>query len=230
MIRAIICGAYGKMGRLTAKCAEKSEDITVCAGVDFSASEEALPFPVFSDIKSCPKADCVIDFSSPDAIFSLTEYCQDNGLPLISAVTGHNFREYEAIQKASEHIPVFYSSNFSKGITALKMSLEAFSNTLGESFDVSIYEAHHRYKKDSPSGTALMLKEELQRLGRRDVNIASVRGGGITGEHTVMFMSDCEVIEITHRALCREAFALGALDAVRLIIGKKPGIYSKTVL
>jgi len=226
MIRLLICGICGKMGSLTANLADKDVSFKVLGGVDRINPVE-YDFPVWQNFDDCPKADCIIDFSSPDTIKNIIDYAIVNLTPLVLATTGYNEHEIEFIKNASQNIPIFMSSNLSKGMNALIKASSLLCDTLGNEYDISISETHHRYKKDAPSGTAIKIKNALYPLCCKEIPMSSIRGGGVFGDHTVMFMSDNDVIEITHRALNRNIFAQGALEAAKFITGKKCGIYAE---
>jgi len=229
------------MGKALSQKVCESSEFEIIAGVDKNLPRGSY-FPVYNDFTSCPKVDCVIDFSAPNAVFSLLEYALKYHIPLVLATTGYDHKAKEQITKSSKHIPIFMSPNLSCGINAIKKTALQLREKLKDNYDIEIIETHHRNKQDSPSGTALMLADALantfpplnvtyqrkndgSKRAKSDLCISSVRGGGVFGDHTIMFMSDSEVIEITHRALGRQIFAEGALEAARFIITKNPGIY-----
>ena len=183
----------------------------------------------------------LIDFSTPlaqDPLFDLLDGTAST-LPLISGVTGLSEAQYSRLENYAQRAPVFYAPNFSLGVTLLKRFTQEASRLLGASFDVEIFELHHRQKIDAPSGTALHLAEAaaLGRSGevihdhspKRDANhvhVSAGRGGQVIGDHTVYFLGEAERIELSHRALSRDLFALGALRATEWVIGRAPGLYS----
>jgi len=190
--------------------------------------------------------DGVIDFSAPSATMKLLEYALSARKPLVIGTTGLTDAEVDAIRDAASIIPVLFSPNMSLGVNLLFKLTELASSALTTDFDVEIFEAHHRFKKDAPSGTAKRLlevvKENMKGLsGARTVNgrqgitgertadeigMHAMRGGNIIGEHTVYFAGLYERIELTHRAAGREVFAMGAVAALEFLQGKSAGFYS----
>ena len=190
------------------------------------------------------KADVILDFSSPSALKGLLALGMSRNIPLILCATGYSREQISDIDKASRQIPVFRSGNMSLGINLLADLIQRACAVLGEDFDIEIIERHHRRKVDAPSGTALMLADAatsalpydpdyvFERQSARkprdahEIGISAVRGGTIIGIHDVLFAGHDEVIELRHTAASREVFAVGALRAVKFIVGKRPGMYS----
>lgn len=249
MLKIIISGCNGRMGRvLTGLCGE-SDDITVVAGFDILGSNSG-DFPVFASPKACHvPADVVVDFSSPAALSPLLEDCMEKKRPVVLSTTGYSPEQLEQIHAAARVIPVFRSGNMSLGINIVLELVKKASTVLGESYDVEIVERHHNKKVDAPSGTALMLADaaafclpydakytfERQSVrkprDKREIGISSVRGGTIVGDHEVIFAGHDEVIEIRHHALSREIFAVGALRAARFLATMQaPGLYDMSMV
>ena len=208
----------------------KSEGVEVVARIDLG--DQLL----FAD------ADVTIDFSHADTTASICEVAIKSKTPLVIGTTGHSAKQRDDIVAASKQIPVVLASNFSVGVNTLFALTENAAKILGDDFDLEIVEAHHRMKKDAPSGTAKTLAEILQRArqtktlrhgregivgerGKSEIGIHSVRGGDVVGDHTVIFAGQGERLELTHRASSRETFARGAIRAARWVIGKSPGLY-----
>ena len=156
------------------------------------------------------------------------------------ATTGCGDAETERIKLAAEKVPVVFSANYSLGITVMARIAEEMTDILRENFDIEIVEKHHRNKLDAPSGTALLLARAVNNKGnyeftygrygsarrnKQDIGIHAVRGGGIVGEHSIIFAGDEEVIEIKHHAASKRIFAVGALKAAEFVIGKEKGLY-----
>jgi 4-hydroxy-tetrahydrodipicolinate reductase len=176
-------------------------------------------------LKQNPKPQVVIDFSLPEATVEIASTCAAQGIPLVSGVTGIGEVDRGALHKAAEKIPVLYSANMSVGIQMLAKALDALKGA--EGFDLSIEDIHHRHKKDRPSGTAILLNEELKsRTGRGAAEILSIRGGGVIGTHRVLALSDSESLSFEHNALNRTVFAHGACRAARWVVGRGPGFHS----
>ena len=189
------------------------------------------------------KIDVVIDFSHFSKLNDLLDRCAERNYPLVIATTGYSGETLEKIVETSKKIPILLSSNTSLGINAINSILEKLVPRLEENFDIEIIEKHHNKKIDSPSGTAITLLETIQKslhekynvvYGRegmakrekKEIGIHAIRGGTIVGEHTVIFAGEDEIIEISHKALSKKIFAVGALKCADFIIGKQPRLYT----
>jgi len=246
MLKIILAGCNGYMGRVVTSIVKDDPETTIIAGIDIN-TEAVESYPVFSnpdEIKD--KADVIIDFSSPKALGGLLNYSIATKTPLILCATGYSEEQLNEIEKASKQIPVFRSGNMSLGINLLADLIKRACTVLGEDFDIEIVERHHRRKVDAPSGTALMLADaatetlphkteyiferESKREPRRkqEIGISAVRGGTIVGMHDVIFAGQDEVIELRHTAASRDVFALGALRAAKYMAGKTAGQYNMT--
>lgn len=190
-------------------------------------------------------ADCVIDFTTASAIPRHATLAEAFDTAMVVGTTGLNQAEQTAIARAAERVAVVQASNMSLGVAVLTTVAEQVARALGDRYDVEIIEMHHRRKIDAPSGTALTLGEAVARgLGldlaaakhagrdgvtgprRADsIGFASLRGGDVVGDHTVIFAGEGERIEITHRATDRRIFAAGAVRAARWTKGRPPGLY-----
>lgn len=240
----ILSGAAGYMGRAVASLAAE-RGITVLAGID--RVQGTCAFPVFSSPDELPAGgDALIDFSSPDALPDLLAFLTERRMPAVLATTGYSEEQLTAIDRAADKIAIFRSANMSVGIALLQKLCAQAARVLGPDFDIEIVEAHHRRKKDAPSGTALMLYESMAReqehsavYGRHgrdsartrgEIGIHAVRGGTVTGEHQVLFLGDQERIRLSHSAESRSVFAAGALRAAAFLVGKEPGLYNMSDL
>jgi 4-hydroxy-tetrahydrodipicolinate reductase len=245
MIRMIIHGCMGRMGQVLSATTVAAADIEVVAGIDLLTGENDANFPVFASLAKCTiPADVVVDFSSPKALPSLLQGVTEKKIPLIIATTGHTQEDKALIAAASESVPIFVSANMSLGVNLLSEMAQKAATVLGESFDIEIIERHHNQKKDAPSGTALLLADAINevfmqgkhyvfgRHGREelrqasDLGIHAIRGGTVVGEHDIVFAGKDELVELRHSAASRHIFALGALEAVRYLLDKPPGLYS----
>ena len=244
MLKLIISGCNGHMGRVVAAIAGADPEIDIVAGFDIVATK-AEGFPVYADpAEFAGDADVVIDFSSPAALEGLLAFGVARKIPLIICTTGHDAGQLEAIKKAAEQVPMFKSGNMSLGINLLADLVRRACAVLGGSFDIEIVERHHRRKVDAPSGTALLLADAAasalehspeyiyERNSRRqpraahEIGISAIRGGTIVGEHDVIFAGLDEVIELKHSAASRDVFASGAVRAAKYIAAvKNPGLY-----
>lgn len=244
MINILLNGCNGKMGRHIAQCARFRDDLAIVAGLDTYPNESA-PFPVYTntaDIRE--KIDLIIDFSHPSALNGILGYALEKKLPIVIATTGFSEDQKKAIEKASSEIPVLLSANMSLGINLLIQLVKTAAKTLYGSFDIEIIEKHHNQKVDAPSGTALAIADAIntaiapnhlryvydrhssnQKRTRDEIGLHAVRGGTITGEHTVLFAGNDELLEIKHTALSKGLLAEGALKAATFLYGKEPGFY-----
>ena len=245
MLKIIISGCNGYMGRTVAGIVASEDGVEVAAGFDVN-TEKTGSFPVYADpMEFGGHADAIIDFSNPVALSNLLNYAQLKKTPLILCTTGHSDEQLAMIDKASKKIPVFKSGNMSIGINLMMDLIRKTCSFLGPGFDVEIVESHHRRKVDAPSGTALMLADAASaslpydaeyvyerqsvRKPREDneIGISSVRGGTIVGEHSIIFAGLDEVLEIKHTAYSRDIFAAGAVKAAKFMATvTEPGLYS----
>ena len=244
MIKILMHGCKGRMGRVLEGFINSSDTMTLACGVDknIDGSEN---YPAFASLEECNvPVDVVLDFSHFSAIPGLLEYCVSRSLPVVIATTSLSAEARTALNEASKVIPVFCSFNMSLGINAIANALGSIVPIFEKDFDVEIIEKHHNKKVDSPSGTALMLADAVNenctekkeyiygRHGKEDncrrsqLGIHSVRGGTIPGEHTIIFAGEDEIIEIKHTALSRNIFAKGAVKAVEFIYGRGAGLYT----
>ncbi|MBI4740527.1 MAG: 4-hydroxy-tetrahydrodipicolinate reductase [Betaproteobacteria bacterium] len=190
-------------------------------------------------------ADCLIDFTRPEGTLAHLEICRRHGVATVIGTTGFDAAGKRAIADAARDIPIVFAPNMSAGVNVVFKLLDTASRILSEGYDIEIVEAHHRHKVDAPSGTALRLGEVVaQALGRdlkqcavygregvtgeRDpstIGFATVRGGDIVGDHTVMYCGTGERVEISHKAGSRMPYALGSLRAARFLAGRKSGLF-----
>jgi 4-hydroxy-tetrahydrodipicolinate reductase len=192
------------------------------------------------------KADVIVDFTTPVATLRHAEYASKTGKPMVIGTTGFKDEAREKIRRLAKGFPCVLSPNMSVGVNVMFEIVRRLAGLLGDGFDVEIIEMHHKHKIDSPSGTALRLGEVVaEALGRdfrevarferhgqigerrRDeIGIQTVRGGDVVGEHTVIFLGTGERLELTHRATSRDNFAIGAIRALKWVVGRPPGIYT----
>lgn len=244
MIKAAICGANGKMGRVIADIVSKRDDIEISAGIDLNDTVSYSDFPIVKNPNDLPvKPDVLIDFSHPSALAALCDYCLTNNVPLVIATTGYNEEQKTLIKKTAEQIPVFFTFNMSLGINLLCELAKKATKILGGQFDIEIVEKHHNQKIDAPSGTALMLADALnetldskmkyvyerhsvrQKREKNEIGIHAIRGGTIVGEHDVIFAGRDEVITLSHHAASKEVFAVGSVNAAIFLSKVPAGLY-----
>lgn len=244
MVKVILNGASGAMGKVVADLISADPDMEVVVGVDRRADMDAA-FPIMDSInKVNVAADVVIDFSSVEAADTLLDFIEQKKIPAVICTTGLSEAQIDRINELSSVSPILRSANMSLGINMLSKVLAEVAPTLKKAgFDIEIVEAHHRRKLDAPSGTALLLADSINssmdekldytydRSGRHEkrredeIGISSVRGGTIVGDHDVIFAGEDEVISFNHRAYSRKIFANGAIAAAKFLIGKANGLY-----
>lgn len=244
MVRIIMHGCNGRMGRKIAELLEDDAQAQIVAGVDAAQGEER-PFPVFTDLMDCTvEADVVIDFSSAAVTTHLLEACVNKKLPVVLCTTGLSQEQLEQVKEASLQVAVLKSANMSLGINLLQSLLEQITPLLSEAgFDIEIVEKHHNQKLDAPSGTALALADAINRAAEgsytyvydrsqqrkkrdsREIGISAVRGGTIVGDHEVIFAGADEVITLQHTAYSRGVFGKGAIQAAKFLAGRPSGLY-----
>jgi len=191
------------------------------------------------------RCDVVIDFTRPDATLGLLEFCCSEGIAVVIGTTGFSEEQLARVREDAAEIPVVLAPNMGVGVNLVFDLVAQAARTLGRDFDIEVLESHHRHKVDAPSGTALRLGEVAAeargqslaecavyaregQIGERapgEIGFASLRGGDVVGEHTVLFAGEGERIEITHRASSRQLFARGAMRAAGWVCGRPAGLY-----
>ncbi|MEJ5300327.1 MAG: 4-hydroxy-tetrahydrodipicolinate reductase [Thermodesulforhabdaceae bacterium] len=258
MIYVAVAGIAGRMGSRIAQLVCEAEDMELVGGWEHP-NHNAAGKPVRQFVPSAredlivsahavdviKRAQVVIDFTAPEATVEHCQLCASNSIPMVVGTTGLSTDQLNTIKSQGAAIPIVISPNMSVGVNVLFKLVEYTAKLLGPDFDVEIVEAHHRFKKDAPSGTAIKLGQIIAQarslewdraavfarhglIGERrsdEIGIQTVRAGDIVGEHTIIFGSLGERIEITHRAHSRDNFARGALKAARWIVNQNPGVY-----
>lgn len=240
-MKIIVNGAGGRMGKVLTSLIEKSEDKTVAAFVsaEFETDEKNLIFKSISEFNG--DADMIIDFSHHSAANELCEYAESHSLPLIICTTGQTEEENDRINECAKHVPVFKSGNMSLGV-ALEGCLAKIAAKIFPSANIEIIEKHHNQKLDVPSGTALLLADQIKSVrpestynigrsenGKRtdnEIGIHSLRMGNEVGTHEIIFATDTQVITIKHEAKDRSLFAEGALTAADFLVSQSAGLYN----
>ncbi len=242
MINIVLNGCCGKMGTMIRNTLPQFPNLNIIAGIDKYPSDE--PFPVFKSIEELNiEYDVLLDFSRAEALNDLLALTRKTKKPLVLCSTGYSEEDLALIKKESESLPLFKSANMSLGINLINSLLKKVVPLLYSNYDIEIIEKHHNQKVDSPSGTAVLLadtikdsipeetnfvygREGLKKREKSEIGIHAVRGGSIVGDHEVIFAGTGEVIELTHKAISREVFAVGALKACSFMAGvTKPGLY-----
>ncbi len=252
MIRLAIAGATGRTGRCALELASRDDRFEISAALTKPGCPTSGTTLHLADRKIIVRetldvtCDVLIDFTVAAGTIAWLEVCTQHGIPMVIGATGHDDQQLERIKVAARAIPLLKASNFSIGIQTILNVIGNVAKELGKSYDVEIIEAHHRYKIDAPSGTALTLADEIAAargrtrddsviFGRRgqvgerpggQIGVHAVRMGELVGSHEIHFSGPGETITIRHTAHSRDTFAAGALRAAAWIVGKPPGFYT----
>ena len=254
----IVCGVGGRMGGAVVRAAAQTPGVHLAAAIDKPGSTRMgkdagetsaaghLGVTIADRIEPHLKLNTVIvDFTNPKASLGYLRAAAKKATPIVIATTGFNPKQLAEIKRLSRRTPALLSANTSLGVNVLVALLGEAAKMLGEDYDVEIIEAHHRFKKDAPSGTALALgrsvakalNRDLDKIGingrkgivgersKKEIALLSVRAGDIVGEHTVIFGGIGERLEFIHRAHSRDTFARGAIRAAQWLAKQKPGLY-----
>lgn len=252
----IINGAAGRMGKRIVAMAYESKRFDIVGAVDYAEHPDlgkdagllAGIEPINVDLTAGfpDSADVMIDFSLPQAADIAIDYCAKNSVALLVGTTGLSSSQIAKLNNASHKIAIMQATNMSLGMNLLFATVGMIAKTLGAEYDIEIIEAHHRFKKDAPSGTALSLAEAVCKETGRDypgclvhgregkdalrekgtIGMYAVRGGDIVGEHSVIFSTLGETVTLSHNAHTRDTFVRGALRAAEWLVGQKPGLYN----
>jgi 4-hydroxy-tetrahydrodipicolinate reductase len=244
MVKVVVCGASGRMGQTIGRMVNESKDLELVGGIDLKPNSffgvEIVETKNAEELLKSTKAEVMIDFTVASAAVENVKMAARNNVALVVGTTGFTPEQRAMMEKAVHgHVPAVISSNFSVGVNIFWQLIRESAKLLKD-YDIEVIEAHHRNKKDAPSGTAKTIlqiideeagarKKQYGREGmterQNEIGVHVIRGGDIVGEHTVMFSKNFETIELSHRAYDRSVFASGALHAARWVVGKKPGIY-----
>ncbi|RKY39904.1 MAG: 4-hydroxy-tetrahydrodipicolinate reductase [Candidatus Omnitrophota bacterium] len=241
MIKVSISGYCGKMGRTIALLAFDDKEIEVCGALEREdhpllgkdigeiIGRERVGIHLKEKAEEVIRiSDVLIEFSTSQATLEHIRVAKECRKAMVIGTTGFTPAESKEIREAGEVIPIFISPNMSRGVNLLFRLIEETAKYLGKEYRVEISEFHHRFKKDAPSGTAKRLAQIVKEAGNREeVGMHSLRGGDVVGEHTVVFVTDGERLELTHKAHSRKAFAQGAIAAAKFIAKKDKGVYNK---
>ncbi len=230
MIKLGIAGVCGKMGRRIFELASQSKDFEVALALERKGipaiGKDLGKIKISSSPDGLFLVDVFVDFTSAEAVEVNLDYVGKYKKALVLGTTGLTDAQLKKVEEASRFVPVVFSPNMSIGANVLFALLPEIAARLGVDYSIEIVEAHHKAKKDAPSGTASKMGQLLQEATKRDIPIHSIRLGDIVGDHTVIFCGNSERIEIKHQAHTRDLFALGALKAARWIADKPAGLYS----
>lgn len=252
MTRIVVTGITGRMGTEIARAVDETEGAVFVAGTirtggNAAGLSDKLALPIDDSLEAALDrgADVVIDFTTPEASLAHARICAQRGVALVVGTTGLNPQQKAELTSHARQIPLVFAPNMSVGVNLLLRLAAEAAKVLGDAYDVEIVEAHHKHKKDAPSGTALRIAEVVaHELGRdlaqdanygrhgvigarppREIGIQTVRGGDVVGEHTLFFFGEGERIELTHKASSRGAFARGAVRAAQWARAQSPGLY-----
>ena len=258
MIRIAVTGAAGRMGAAIiaaiirnpatelAGALEREDSPALGKDAGELAWIEKTGVKVTSDTaRALKKADAIIDFSTPEATMKTVEDAIASKKALVIGTTGFSLHQREEIKELAKTVPIVMAPNMSIGVNLLLKLVHLTASVLGSDYDIEIVEAHHRHKKDAPSGTAIRIAEVVAAAVDRDlekvavyerkgivgerrpeeIGIQSIRAGDIVGDHTVIFGGVGERIELIHKASSRETFAMGAVKAARWVVDRPNGIY-----
>ncbi len=257
-VRVGVCGAAGRMGKTILEVCNDNEGVEVTAAIEYSGSpmlgldagEVAgigkLGVNITDDIASvAEQVDVMIDFTLAASVAANIEKCVSSHCKMVIGTTGLSDEAHELIKSASNNISIVFAPNMSIGVNLCFKLLEMAAQVIGDDTDIEIIEAHHRHKKDAPSGTAIRMGEVVANTlgrslkdcavygregvtGERDkktIGFETIRAGDIVGDHTVMFAADGERVEITHKASSRKTFANGAVRAAQWLSDKEKGLF-----
>ena len=244
MVKIFLNGCCGRMGKAIANLCYNNPDYKIVAGGDIIENKN-YDFPVYTSLSECTEDfDVIIDFSNAKAVPTILEFALSRKKPFICCTTALSDDTVSAILSASEKIAVFKSANMSLGINMMVELCKQATRILYPEFDIEIVEAHHNRKLDAPSGTAMMIASAIDQeipdnieyvydrhsvnkaRSKNEIGISSIRGGNIVGEHSAMFISDEEILTISHSAQTRDVFAKGALTAAKFMCGKEKGYFT----
>ncbi|MBM3246093.1 MAG: 4-hydroxy-tetrahydrodipicolinate reductase [Candidatus Omnitrophica bacterium] len=230
MIKLGIAGVCGRMGRriLELACGDKDFEVTLALerkGIP-QIGKELGKLKISSSPDGMFLIDVFVDFTTAEAAEANLDYVARYKKALVLGTTGLNDSQLNKLEEVSKIVPVVFSPNMAVGVNVLFTLLPELAKRLGPDYSVEIIEAHHKAKKDAPSGTAKKFGQILADTTKKEIPIHAVRLGDIVGDHTIIFCGNSERIEIKHQAHSRDLFALGALKAAKWVIGKPPGLYS----
>ncbi|MGB2706419.1 MAG: 4-hydroxy-tetrahydrodipicolinate reductase [Candidatus Omnitrophota bacterium] len=225
MIKIVVSGAEGRMGKRITELARKDPEFKVVAGVDLKADPALKIVNNLREIKG--DYDCIIEFTTPEATIEHVKASEKLKKAMVIGTTGLSDAQFAVVKKASEVIPIVFSPNMSVCVNLLFNLIRRSAGILGGDYKVRIKETHHVHKKDKPSGTAkLMAKIVKEKLGKADVPVEAVREGEVVGDHDIIFESGVDILKISHSAKTRDIFVLGALKAAWFVAKKKKGLFS----
>ncbi|MFA5062682.1 MAG: 4-hydroxy-tetrahydrodipicolinate reductase [Candidatus Omnitrophota bacterium] len=230
MIKLGIAGVCGKMGRRIFELASSDKDFELTLALEKKGTpaigKDIGKLKISSSIDGLFLTDVFVDFTVPEAAEATLDYVAKYRKALVLGTTGLSDPQIRKIEEISRVVPVVFSPNMAIGVNVLFEILPQIAKKLGPDYSIEIVEAHHKTKKDAPSGTAKKMMEILSEATGRQIPAHAIRLGDIVGDHTIVFCGNSERIEIKHQAHSRDLFVLGALRAAKWIFGKPAGLYS----
>lgn len=255
-MRIAIAGANGRMGHMLIETVSKADDmqltVALCRPGSATMGQDAgaslglkTGVSLTADLNALCQADCLIDFTRPEATLEHINFCTQHGIKMVIGTTGFDENGRATIEVAAQKIGIVFAPNMSIAVNVTFKLLDMAARILNADYDVEIFEAHHRHKVDAPSGTALKMGETVAnawgvalpdvatwtRLGEtgarkaKTIGFSVLRGGDIVGDHTAYFCGSGERVEITHRSTSRAAYAEGSLRAARFLADKHHGLF-----
>ncbi|ABV74541.1 dihydrodipicolinate reductase [Rickettsia akari str. Hartford] len=232
MINIGLSGSTGKMGKTILARIDKFKDCKISA--KFNSTDDLDDLNNF-----CKNSDVIIDFSTPEILEKLINYALKHNTKLVIGTTGLQPKHFKLLEKAAKTLPILYSANMSTGANLLSYLAKKATKILDD-YDIEILETHHRNKKDSPSGTAIMLAETIARekglnivfnrgnrpRSEKEIGISSLRGGNVHSIHEISLLGDDEIITLKHEALNKNSFVIGAIKSAIWLQDKSPALYS----
>lgn len=258
MVKVLVVGAAGRMGKTIISCLNDTAGVQIGGGTETVgnpmigkdigevAGIGAKGIPIYDSLeKALPACDVMIDFSSPESSLESLRLAVKLGKAVVVGTTGFSPAQNEEIRRLCQNVRCVMAPNMSIGVNVLFKVVHDMAKTLGDAYDIEIVEAHHKFKKDAPSGTAVRISEivasaldrkltEVGIYGRKgitqgrppkEIGIHTLRAGDIIGEHHVLFGGMGETLEISHRAQSRETFARGSIRAAQWVVGQPSGLY-----
>ncbi|AIL33060.1 4-hydroxy-tetrahydrodipicolinate reductase [Basilea psittacipulmonis] len=256
-MRIAISGSSGRMGKMLIKAVNEHPDLTLTVALDSPQSplmgQDAgallgieTGVQISHDPSLLKNADCLIDFTRPEATLNYLEHCLKYQTKMVIGTTGLTSEQRQTLEKASHQLAIVFSPNMSIGVNSTFLLLEKAAQLLNDEYDIEIFEAHHKHKVDAPSGTALEMGKVVAQARGVDLNevadwarhghtgprekghigFSVVRGGDIVGDHRVMFCGPGEIIEIAHRSNSRDAYASGSLLAACFLKSQSSGLFN----
>lgn len=231
LIKVSLFGAGGRMGKEVADILQAEEGYELVNLIEHpdhpSVGGKVYDIPVNGDPYNLPLAGTVFcDFTLAEAAVRNCALAAELECPILIGATGFTVEQQRYMEELGNKIPIMIASNLSRGINLLYALIEKAAKVLSEGYEAGVVETHHKWKQDSPSGTAKEMLRIMEDSGFEDVSAHSLRMGDITGEHLIQFSSEGETIQLVHRAHSRKAFARGVIPALKFLNNAKPGLYS----